>query len=100
MQLIASSKRRYELALREFSKRTFNFTCVEETFHFSTPKKFLSNFQDNGESNSEAAPLSPDPAEDELPSSAATSSCYTQTTPEDRGKIQQQGHYSIGKYLQ
>merc|ERR1719270_3165614 len=46
-------------------------------------------YKDNGESNSEAAPLSPDPAEDELPS-AATSNCYTQTTPEDRGKIQQQ----------
>ena len=84
--------------LETASKRTFNFKCVEETFHFPT-LNFLSNLQDNGESNSEAAPLSPDPAEDELPS-AATSNCYTQTTPEDRGKIQQQGHYSIGKYLQ
>ena len=78
--------------MREFSKRTFNLTFV---FTFQL-ESFLSNFQDNGESNSEAAPLSPDPAEDELPSSA-TSNCYTQTTPEDRGKIQQQGHNSIGK---
>ena len=66
--------------------------------------KCLSNFpcceQDNGESNSEAAPLSPDPTEDEEPATAyATSNCYTQTTPEDRNKLQDSQRRKNQQYL-